>query len=192
RRVQRLPHQPALRARWRSVPGATQAGQHEPLSGRRRPIRTVHIAKHHAGQWPARDVRGILTDHSDRLRPRSSSSAIRSAAAGDAVAGVSEHDDPRHQSDLHLLAVDSTGASLPRRRAERTRSNLSYGTLTSGEPAVAYAATATTVKTHSIPLISARLASVGFPRRQLREGSRPVFDYGRRAPFADTRHARGF
>jgi len=57
---------------------------------------------------------------------------------------------------------------------------------------VAYAATATTVKTHSIPLISARLASVGFPRTQLREGSRPVFDYERRAPFADTRHARGF
>jgi len=57
---------------------------------------------------------------------------------------------------------------------------------------VAYAATASTVETHSMPLVSARLASVGFPRRQLLEGRRPVFDYERRAPFADTRHARGF
>jgi hypothetical protein len=58
--------------------------------------------------------------------------------------------------------------------------------------AVAYAASARTVETHPMPLVSARLASVGFPRRQLHEGRRPVFDYERRAPFADTRHARGF
>jgi hypothetical protein len=58
--------------------------------------------------------------------------------------------------------------------------------------AVAYAATARSVETHPMPLASARLTSVGFPRRQLREGRRPVFDYERRAPFADTRRARGF
>src|SRR5262249_48055158 len=58
--------------------------------------------------------------------------------------------------------------------------------------AVAYAETGRTFETHAMRLVSARLASVGFPRRQVLEARRPVFDYEQRAPFADTRRARGF
>jgi hypothetical protein len=57
--------------------------------------------------------------------------------------------------------------------------------------AVAYAA-APGVNVHSLPLAAARLASAGFPRRQLHASRRPSYDYDERVPLADTRHARGF
>ena len=44
---------------------------------------------------------------------------------------------------------------------------------------------------HSLPLASARLASGGFPRREMHAWRRPSYDYDRRAPLWDTRYPRG-
>jgi len=58
--------------------------------------------------------------------------------------------------------------------------------------AVAYAEPADGATARVLPLMSARLAAEGFPRRETHEWRRPSYDYDRRAPLWDTRYPRGF
>jgi len=57
--------------------------------------------------------------------------------------------------------------------------------------AVAYAEPNARVVAHVLPLAAARLATTGFPRREMHAWRRPSFDYDRRAPLWDTRYLRG-
>jgi len=57
--------------------------------------------------------------------------------------------------------------------------------------AVAYAEPNAVAATRVLPLTSARLASVGFPLREMHASRRPSYDYDRRAPLWDTRYPRG-
>ena len=58
--------------------------------------------------------------------------------------------------------------------------------------AVAYAEPNAVAAARVLPLASARLASGGFPRREMHPSRRPSYDYDRRAPLWDARHPRGF
>ena len=58
--------------------------------------------------------------------------------------------------------------------------------------AVAYAEPNAAAAARVLPLTSARLASGGFPLREMHTSRRPSYDYDRRAPLWDTRYPRGF
>ena len=58
--------------------------------------------------------------------------------------------------------------------------------------AVAYAEPNAGAAAHVLPLASARLASAGFPVREMHASRRPSYDYDRRAPLWDTRYPRGY
>jgi hypothetical protein len=57
--------------------------------------------------------------------------------------------------------------------------------------AVAYVEPGVGATARALPLISARLAAGGFPRRETHEWRRPSYDYDRRVPLWDTRHLKG-
>jgi hypothetical protein len=57
--------------------------------------------------------------------------------------------------------------------------------------AVAYALAEAPQVKQALPLEAARLASNGFPRREMHDGRRPSYDYDRRAALWDTRHLKG-
>jgi len=57
--------------------------------------------------------------------------------------------------------------------------------------AVAYSEANHAAVVRELPLRSARLASGGFPRREMHEWRRPSYDYDHRAPFGDTRYLKG-
>ncbi len=48
------------------------------------------------------------------------------------------------------------------------------------------------VQRHEHPLLVARVAEVGYARRELLPQRRPVYDYQQSSPFGDSRHLRGF
>jgi hypothetical protein len=57
--------------------------------------------------------------------------------------------------------------------------------------AVAYSEPDAAAVAHVLPLASARLASGGFPRREMHAWRRPSYDYDHRAPLWDTRFLTG-
>jgi tetratricopeptide (TPR) repeat protein len=57
--------------------------------------------------------------------------------------------------------------------------------------AVAYSEANDAVVARDLPLMAARLASEGFPRREMHAWRRPSYDYDHRAPLADMRHLKG-
>jgi hypothetical protein len=57
--------------------------------------------------------------------------------------------------------------------------------------AVAFALPDAPRTVQTLPLATARLASGGFPRREMHAGRRPSFDYDRRAALWDTRYLKG-
>jgi hypothetical protein len=57
--------------------------------------------------------------------------------------------------------------------------------------AVAYSEANHAAVVRELPLRSARLASGGFPRREMHEWRRPSYDYDHRAPVGDTRYLKG-
>src|SRR4051794_4177532 len=57
--------------------------------------------------------------------------------------------------------------------------------------AVAYSEPDASVVAHVLPLVSAHLASEGFPRREMHAWRRPSYDYDHRAPLLDTRYLKG-
>jgi Tfp pilus assembly protein PilF len=57
--------------------------------------------------------------------------------------------------------------------------------------AVGYALADAPGTAQTLPLAVARLASSGFPRREMHAGRRPSYDYDRRVPLWDTRHLKG-
>jgi len=57
--------------------------------------------------------------------------------------------------------------------------------------AVAYASTAMPSSRQVLPLAAARLGTIGFPRREMRAGRRPFYDYDRRVAVSDVRYLRG-
>jgi Flp pilus assembly protein TadD len=57
--------------------------------------------------------------------------------------------------------------------------------------AVAYSEVNDAAVARALPLSSARLASGGFPKREMHEWRRPSYDYDHRAPLGDIRYLRG-
>jgi hypothetical protein len=57
--------------------------------------------------------------------------------------------------------------------------------------AVAYARADAPGTKQTLPLAAARLASSGFPHREMHAGRRPSYDYDRRAALWDTRYLKG-
>jgi Flp pilus assembly protein TadD len=57
--------------------------------------------------------------------------------------------------------------------------------------AIAYAETNAAASAQVLPLTSARLASTGFPLREMHAWRRPSYDYDRRTPLWDTRYLKG-
>jgi Tfp pilus assembly protein PilF len=57
--------------------------------------------------------------------------------------------------------------------------------------AVAYSEPDAEAVAHVLPLLSARVASEGFPRREMQAWRRPSYDYDHRTPLGDTRYLKG-
>ena len=109
RRVQRLPHQPALCRRARPVPGAVAKGQCVALPGGGDGVWSIRVEEpDSASERTARepDIRAVPHRHAQGLRPERPRAVVptrnQESAAGHAVARVQPHAPNRPEGDLRI------------------------------------------------------------------------------------------